>query len=203
MARKSKVDYNVYVKWYNKYAKSVEMKDPMLSRGEFFFVYRDAQRAKQSMRDFSRTVAMRQRMASELQTRATWGGFKETLKETKKNVREYEKNVIEDLLRDRINKERKKAGLRKLGKRQILIAIQKEKKKGIPSDIKRAAKEKVAENKQKELTFIKDSENVTWKEFRKAQKKYTKQAREITDTREIWNEAFALAFDSPKESLSA
>lgn len=200
MAKVQKVDYNVYVKWYKKYAESVEMKDSMMTRGEFMAFYRNAKRAKYEMRDFSRKTAMRQRMASELQMRATWGGFKETLRETKKNIRLFEKEKLNEVISEEINAYRKREHLPKLGKIEMDAEIKRWKKKGISEKIREEVKFRVADDMQEEITFIANYKDVTWKEFRKAQKEITKAGRAISGSREIWDEAFALAFRSPKES---
>lgn len=199
MKQKSKVDYKVYVRWYKKYAKSVEMKDAMLSKKEFMFVYRDAKRADYNMRDFSRNVAMRQRQASELQTRVTWGAYKEVLKETKKNVRQYRKQKQDQFLEDSIQLTRKEQGLPALSKKELAKEVRRIKKKGIPQFVKDQAKERVDEDMQSELTFIKNFEGMTWKEFKKNQKATIAATKNISGTRKIWDEAFALAFDSPTE----
>lgn len=200
MAKVQKVDYNVYVKWYKKYAESVEMKDSMMTRGEFMFVYRDAKRAGYDMRDFSRKTAMRQRMASELQIRSTWGGFKKTLQETKKNIRQYEREKLNEVIAEEITAYRKKEHLRKLGKRQMEAEIKRWKKKGISEKIREEVRFRVADDMQEEMTFVANYKDITWKEFRKAQKAITRAGRAIAGTRDIWDEAFELAFDSPKES---
>ena len=194
MKQKSKVDYKVYVKWYKKYAKSVEMKDAMLSKKEFMFVYRDAKSAGYNMRDFSRNVAMRQRQASELQTRVTWGAYKEVLKETKKNIRQYRKQKQDEFLEDSIQLTRKEQGLPALSKKELSKEVKRIKKKGIPQFIKDKAKERLDEDMQAELTFVKNFEGLTWKEFKKNQKATLTAARELTDSREVWDEAFKEAF---------
>ena len=200
MARKIKVDYNVYEKWYDRYATTVEMKDAKMDEKEFMNLYYNARFAKISMKDFSRRVAMRQRQASELQLRATWGGFKETLRETKKNIKQYEREKLNEVIEEEIASYRKKSHLRKLGKRQMEEEIKRWKKKGIPEKIREEVKFRVADDMQEEMTFVANYKDVTWKEFRKAQKTITKAGRAIAGTREIWDEAFELAFDSPKES---
>lgn len=200
MARKTKVDYNVYEKWYDRYAATVEMKDAKMDEREFMNLYYNARYAKINMKDFSRRVAMRQRQASELQLRATWGGFKKTLQETKKNIRQYEKEKLNEVIAEEITAYRKKEHLRKLGKRQIEAEIKRWKKKGISEKIREEVKFRVADDMQEEMTFIANYKDVTWKEFRKAQKAITKAGRAISGSREIWDEAFALAFRSPKES---
>ena len=194
MKQKSKVDYKVYVKRYKKYAKSVEMKDAMLSKKEFMFVYRDAKSAGYNMRDFSRNVAMRQRQASELQTRVTWGAYKEVLKETKKNIRQYRKQKQDEFLEDSIQLTRKEQGLPALSKKELSKEVKRIKKKGIPQFIKDKAKERLDEDMQAELTFVKNFEGLTWKEFKKNQKATLTAARELTDSREVWDEAFKEAF---------
>ena len=200
MAKKIKVDYNVYEKWYDRYAATVEMKDKKMEEKEFMKLYYDARAAKISMKDFSRRVAMRQRQASELQLRATWGGFKETLRETKKNIKQYEKRILNELIADEVQASRKEKGLRKLRVRELQKEVARWKKKGISENLREKAKIRVAEDMEDEMTFLANYKDKTWKEFRKDQKAITKAGRKIAGTREIWDEAFELAFDSPKES---
>lgn len=194
MKQKSKVDYKVYVKWYKKYAKTVEMRDALMPKGQFMLIYKDAKRSGQNMRDFSRTIAMRQRQASELQTRVTWGAYKEVLKETKKNIREYRKEKQDEFLEDSIQLTRKQQGLPELSKKELAKEVGRIKKKGIPQFIKDKAKERLDEDMQAELTFVKNFEGLTWKEFKKNQKEMVTAARELTDSREVWDEAFKEAF---------
>jgi len=200
MAKKIKVDYKVYEKWYNHYAATVEMKDKKMEEKEFMNFYYSARAAKINMKDFSRRVAMRQRQASELQLRATWGGFKETLRETKKNIKQYEKRILNELIADEVQASRKAKGLRKLKVRELQKEVLRWKKKGISENIREKAKIIVAEDMEKEMTFLSNYKDKTWKEFRKEQRAITQAGRAIAGTRDIWDEAFELAFDSPKES---
>lgn len=197
--KKSKASYEVYEKWYDRYAASVTMKEGKLSRQAYDYIHWRASSRGSNMRDFSRKLAMRQREASELQIRATWGGFKQTVKEAKKNLRAMEKSLIDDELRISIENKRRQLGLKKLKKRDLESEIQKAKKKGISKEIREKAKERLSEEMQEEMTFLKDYGSITWKEFRKGQRKIVSAARDISEDRETWEKAFEIAFDSPKE----
>ena len=197
--KKSKASYEVYEKWYDRYAASVTMKEGKLSRQAYDYIHWRSSSRGSNMRDFSRKLAMRQREASELQIRATWGGFKQTLRETKKNLREREKSILDEEIRESIKSERKRSGLKALRKKDLEIEVQKSRRKGISKDVRERARARLSEEMQEEMTFIKEYGSVTWKEFRKGQRKIVSAARSVSEDRSTWDEAFEIAFDSPKE----
>lgn len=221
MARKPRVKYEVYERWYDKYAASGEMKYPKMSEGAFMAVWKRASISGQEMRDFSRITAMRQRQASELQTRTTWGVWKgkkrkvSTIKEFKKDIKLIRKDFVEQELRDLVSKGNN------LSEEEIKKAVIRIRKKGIPESVKEEAERKTRQyfldeaeairkgmtQEQRDIigdftdkyTLIEDYGDMTYKQFKKYQHQIVKSARILTEDRTLWNEAFRLAFNSPKE----
>lgn len=216
MATKPKVKYEVYERWYDKYESTGEMNTPKLSKKAFMAQWRDARRAGYSMQDFSRTVASRQRAASEVQLHATYGGTKTAMKEFRKEITIKRREFINDALTDYITKTKGR-----LTDAEMSREIQRIKKKGVPEYIKVGAEtrlynyyesqkdaiiESMPINKRdyysdmlSKYDLLKQYSGMTYKEFKKEQTNIVKSARTLSDTREIWDEAFRIAFDSPKE----
>ena len=212
---KPRVKYEVYERWYDHYARRGQMKYGKLSPDAFMATYRDARAAGLNMRDFSRTVAMRQRSASEAQLRATWGATKKQITEFRREVRTRRKVFIGESLRDYVT------GGKKLSEAEIERQIKRIRKKGIPEFIRTDAEarlrqyyldrkdeiiESLPDDKKEDLSdvltmyeFVEDYRDITWDQFRKNQRSIVKSARFLTEDRYLWEEAFELAFDSPKE----
>ena len=216
MAAKPRVKYEVYERWYDKFASQGEMKQNKLSRPAFMAQWRDARRAGFDMKDFSRTVASRQRAASELQLHATLQGTKQAIKEFRKNIREKRREFINSELTGYIKKVKGT-----LSDAEISREIQRMKKKGVPEYIKIGAETKLRNyyadqkdlivnsmpfdqqedyrNMLSEYEFVEEYSGMTYKEFKREQTNIVRSARTLTEDREIWDEAFRIAIDSPKE----
>lgn len=195
---KSRAEYSVYERWYEKYASTTQMKEGKLTEREYNYFYRLAKASKRNMKDFSRTIAMKQKMASELQMRATWAATKQSAREFKKDIREAKKSVLDDILESKI---RQQKGKRRIGKKAIKEEIRKWKKRGIPKEYREEADRIVSERMREKIHFLENYEELTWREFRMDQKRIVRLAREASD-RETWDEAFKIAFDSPKENAA-
>ena len=216
MAAKPRVKYEVYERWYDKFASTGEMKQGKLSRPAFMAQWRDARRAGYDMKDFSRTVASRQRAASEIQMHATFRGTKQAIKEFRKEVNVKRREFINDAITDYITKTKGS-----LTDAEMSKAIQRMKKKGVPEYIKASAEtklynyyqhqtERIIESMPLEMQddfefmlskyeLVKDYSGMSYKEFKREQTNIVRSARTLTDDRDIWDEAFRIAFDSPKE----
>ena len=169
--------YETYKFWYNRYASSVEMKSAIYNERAYEAIRERARRAGYKTENFSRILAMRQREASELQLRVTYGIAKEKIKEAKNrldiNKFEIRKNIIA----------RAKGKGKKLSEQDITERINRQ--------LRRRFKE--------DYTLVKEFGNIKYSEFRKRQKEIVERARQTVEDRMEWDEAFALAFDSPKE----
>ena len=212
---KPRVKYEVYERWYDHYARRGQMKYGKMSRDAFMATWRDARAAGLNMRDFSRTIAMRQRSASESQLIATWGATKKQLTEFRKAIRSKRKDFIGESLRDYVT------GGKKLSEAEIERQIRRIRKKGIPEFIRDDAEkrlrqyyldqkdeiiESLPDDKKEDLSevltmyqFVEEYRDITWDEFRMNQTSIVKTARVLTEDRYLWDEAFKLAFHSPKE----
>ena len=194
---KTKVSYEVYERWYDKYAANNEMKTEKLDKKAFMELYYDARYAKQDMQDFSRNVAMRQRVASELQVRTTWAAVKEQRKEFAKNIKKRRRELRIEELKEEIRKEK---GKRRIKKSELEREVRIRLKKGLSDELKQRAEEALSVELKNQIQFVEQYKNLTLREFRLHQKKITNIARAATEDREIWDEAFSIAYDSPKES---
>lgn len=216
MAAKPRVKYEVYERWYDKFASTGEMKQDKLSKPAFMAQWRDARKAGFDMKDFSRTVASRQRAASELQMHATFSGTKQAMREFRKEIRAKKREFINQELRNYITKIKGN-----ISDAEMSRQIQRIKKKGVPEYIKIGAELKTRNfyedqknaiiksfpvdmqeeyrNMMSKYELAIDYSGMTYKEFKRDQTSIVRSARTLTEDREIWDEAFRLAFDSPKE----
>ena len=222
MAVKSRAKYEVYLRWYDKYAEKGEMWQEPLTKGAYMAQWRDAHRAGKDMKDFSRTIARRQRVASDIQFHATWGGTKKALKEFRKQIGEKRKQFINDALEEHIR--RTKGNLTDA---EMSRQIQRIRKKGIPEYVKIGAetrlrnfyanerdavlesfdleKREAMENMLSKYELVEDYKGMTYRDFKMENRQIVNSARELTilddedKGRELWDEAFRIAFDSPKE----
>lgn len=216
MAAKPRVKYEVYERWYDKFASTGEMNQGKLSKPAFMAQWRDARSAGYDMKDFSRTVASRQRAASEVQLHATYGGTKKAMKEFRKEINIKRREFINDSISEFITKTKGN-----LTDAEMSREIQRIKKKGVPEYIKVGAETKLYnyyESQKDEIIksapidkrdyyadilskydILKQYSDMTYKEFKREQTNIVKSARILSDTREIWDEAFRIAFNSPKE----
>ena len=192
---KVKADYKVYQKWYNKYSKTTVMKDKELTEEKYWYWYRRARAAKVSMKDFSRTLAMRQRQASELQLRTTWVASKKAAKEIKKTQKIKER----DFIRQQIEAE-ERAKHKRISKKELERRIKARYKKGISPELREAASEFVAEEMSDQLSFLKEFEKMTWVKFRMDQRSVLKKVRKAlgVDTREKREEWDAIFMEALK-----
>ena len=192
------------------------MKQNKLSEKAFMAQWRDARRAGFDMKDFSRTVASRQRAASELQMHATFKGTKKALGEFRKDVKMKRRDFLNDELKNFVTKTNKN-----ISDAEVNTQTRRIKKKGVPQFIRDAAEEKTekyfTDQKERILATIPDDQydlyedmlsayemvkkysGLTYRDFKHNQTKIVRSARTLTEDRDSWDEAFALAFHSPKE----
>lgn len=95
--KKARSGYQTYVDWYDRYSRYTVMKDPKYSERVWARFKKDAQEAGISTANFSRTLAMRQRLASELQLKKTWEIVKDRIKQSKILVSSYTDELQEVL----------------------------------------------------------------------------------------------------------
>lgn len=183
--------YNVYVRWYEHYAKNNQMSEEgMLDLGSYKATVLRKKYRGEEMTNISRRVAWEQRQASETQLRVTWKTIKDQIPEFKKNIELTRKNIQNKRLAMHIT------GKKNLSDYQIEQALQKWGDKEIPKFIKQKTEEELSKQMEKEVTFMQNYGDITFKEFRKKQKEVVNAAREVVTQkfgRETWNEAFAEA----------
>ena len=199
----ARATYENYIKWYNKYAGSVEMSTSAFSEKEFQKIYHDAKYAqskitdptdrKNFMRNFSQVVARKQRRASELQLRATWTAVKETNVFLRENIKRTEEAYVKELIRKRVVN-----GRRNLNAKQ-LKAVEEEVERmfaaGASEEILAKAKKMVASKKAKEINLVETYKDLTYKTFRGKQREILTKYREGVGDRSIWNDAFAIYYE--------
>ena len=71
--------WETYKRWYKEYSSRNLMKDDRLSKSDYIALLARAHEYGQSTVNFARTVASRQREASELQVLTTWAIVKDNL----------------------------------------------------------------------------------------------------------------------------
>lgn len=199
----AKATYENYVKWYNKYAGTVEMSTSVFSEREFQKIYRDAKYAqskitdpkerKNFMRNFSQVVARKQRRASELQLRATWTAVKETNEFFRENIKRTEEMYVKDLIRKQVTKGRRNLSAKQL--KAIEDEVERRFAAGASEDILAKAKKMLASKKSKEINLVETYKDLTYKTFRKKQREILTKYREGIGDRAIWNDAFAIYYE--------
>lgn len=199
----AKATYENYVKWYNKYAGTVEMSTSVFSEREFQKIYRDAKYAqskitdpkerKNFMRNFSQVVARKQRRASELQLRATWTAVKETNEFLRENIKRTEEMYVKDLIRKQITKGRRNLNAKQL--KAIEDEVERRFAAGASEEILAKAKKMLASKKSKEINLVETYKDLTYKTFRKKQREILTKYREGIGDRTIWNDAFAIYYE--------
>lgn len=199
----AKATYENYVKWYNKYAGTVEMSTSVFSEREFQKIYRDAKYAqskitdpkerKNFMRNFSQVVARKQRRASELQLRATWTAVKETNEFLRENIKRTEEMYVKALIRKQVTKGRRNLNAKQL--KEIEDEVERRFDAGASEEILAKAKKMLASKKSKEINLVETYKDLTYKTFRKNQRDILQKYRESIGDRSIWNDAFAIYYE--------
>lgn len=199
----ARATYENYLKWYNKYAGSVEMSTSAYSEATFQKYYRDAKYEqskitvpkdkKNYMRNFSQILARKQRKASELQLRMTWTAVKRTNVFITENKQKMEDAYVKDIIRKKLVNGRRNLNSKQI--REIEEEVERRFASGVSEDIIAKAKEKVAKKMKKEIELVDTYKDLTWEEFKKQQKMILKKYRNVVGNRSVWNEAFAIYYE--------
>ena len=176
MARRS--GYETYMAYYKKYAASGAMKESMLNERGWEAMKRQAKRQGFPTVNFSRNLASRQRIASSLQMRITWGATKIRISEIKIQL---EKKREE--LRKSIQEKRKEEGKRRYSKKNLEKHVEKELKKEL----------------KEESEFFEEYGGITWEEFKFKQKDVLEKAKTTVESRALWDEAFYYVYEDTKK----
>lgn len=201
----AKATYDTYEKWYDKYARNVQMRTSKFSEKEFFRLYRDAkaQQAlisdpkdrKNFMRNFSQVVARKQRQASELQLRVTWTAVKEVSGQIGENIKRTEEAYVKDIIRKDLVKGRRNLTSAQI--RSIEEEVQRRFDAGVPEEITAKAKKLTAQKLSKEINLLETYKGLDWKRFKKEQKEILQRYHALfgKEHRSIWDEAFAIYYE--------
>ena len=201
----AKATYATYEKWYNKYASNVQMHTEKFSEKEFFKLYRDAKYAqskiedpkerKNYMRNFSQIVARKQRQASELQLRVTWGAIKEVSKTIGVNIKKTEEAYTKEIIRKQILKGRRNLSPSQL--RSVEEEVIRRFEAGVSDDIKAKAKRLTAEKMSKEINVLETYKDLDWRTFKREQREILQKYYNLfgSQNRDLWNNAFAIYYE--------
>lgn len=203
----AKATYATYEKWYDKYARNVQMHTEKFSEEEFFKLYRDAKYAqskitdpkdrKNYMRNFSQIVARKQRQASELQLRVTWRAIKEVSKNIGENIKRTEEAYTKDIIRKRILRGRKLEHFTAPQLRELEEEVNRSFAAGVSEDIVAKAKKLTAGKLSKEINVYETYKDLTWQTFKREQKEILQKYYSIygKENRYLWNEAFSIYYE--------
>lgn len=198
-----KASYATYEKWYNRYASKTQMKTEKMTQREFLRWYRDAKEREKYitdpedrrnfMRNFSQTLARKQRQASELQLHVTWTATKEQIKEFKKQRKLTEAALTKQAIRKEITGGKVPSGRKEI--EAVEREVERRIKEGISKELKAAIRAEVDQKLAREINIIETYKDLTYKDFKKQQQEVLRDIEEIIGDRAIWNEAFAIYYE--------
>lgn len=187
-ARSIKQRYEVYLRWYEHYAKNNEMAVEPLNLFGYKNELRRAEYMGYAKENLSRQIAMRQRLSSEKQLRVTWETVKKQIPEFRKNLELSKEQIQRRVLAEYVS------GKKDLDFTQIEKYVQRWGDKDIPAQVKKQASQYFEREMADEISFLEEYGDIKFTQFRKQQKAVLNAARSIVTEkqgRDVWNEAFA------------
>ena len=149
------------------------------------------------MRNFSQIVARKQRQASELQLRVTWGAIKEVSKTIGANIKKTEEAYTKDIIRKRILRGRKLDHFTAPQLRELEEEVNRSFAVGVSEDIAAKAKKLTAEKLSEEINVYETYKDLDWRTFKRGQKEILQRYYNLfgSQNRDLWDKAFAIYYE--------